>query len=85
MPTPQRIWTTAGEFGVSLSLGTNLDKSFGSASHSASGQIAKVTQFIRAMESTPVGRIGASLLTQQEKTQKLVRSLKEAKEQPAGR
>ena len=64
----------ASEFGVS----------FGSAFRSANGQIAKVTQSIRAMEGTPVGKIGASLLAQREKTQKLVGSLKEAKGQLAG-
>lgn len=36
------------------------------------------------MEGTPVGKIGASLLAQREKTQKLVGSLKEAKGQLAG-
>lgn len=74
----------ASEFGVSFSLGANLDGSFGSAFRSANGQIAKVTQSIRAMEGTPVGKIGASLLAQREKTQKLVGSLKEAKGQLAG-
>lgn len=74
----------ASEFGVSFSLGANLDGSFGSAFRSANGQIAKVTQSIRAMEGTPVGKIGASLLAQREKTQKLVGSLKEAKRQLAG-
>ena len=39
----------ASEFGVSFSLGANLDGSFGSAFRSANGQIAKVTQSIRAM------------------------------------
>ena len=74
----------ASEFGVSFSLGANLDGSFGSAFRSANGQIAKGTQSIRAMEGTPVGKIGASLLAQREKTQKLVGSLKEAKGQLAG-
>ena len=74
----------ASEFGVSFSLGANLDGSFGSAFRSANGQIAKVTQSIRAMEGTPVGKIGASLLAQREKTQQLVGSLKEAKGQLAG-
>uniref|UniRef100_UPI003FEE4FD3 phage tail tape measure protein n=1 Tax=Bilophila wadsworthia TaxID=35833 RepID=UPI003FEE4FD3 len=74
----------ASEFGVSFSLGANLDGSFGSAFRSANGQIAKVKQSIRAMEGTPVGKIGASLLAQREKTQKLVGSLKEAKGQLAG-
>nr|WP_294508669.1 phage tail tape measure protein [uncultured Bilophila sp.] len=74
----------ASEFGVSFSLGANLDGSFGSAFRSANGQIAKVTQSIRAMEGTPVGKIGASLIAQREKTQKLVGSLKEAKGQLAG-
>ena len=74
----------ASGFGVSFSLGANLDGSFGSAFRSANGQIAKVTQSIRAMEGTPVGKIGASLLAQREKTQKLVGSLKEAKGQLAG-
>lgn len=74
----------ASEFGVSFSLGANLDGSFGSAFRSANGQIAKVTQSIRAMEGTPVGKIGASMFAQKEKTKKLVGSLKEAKGQLAG-
>lgn len=35
---PQRIWTMASEFGVSFSLGANLDGSFGSAFRSANGR-----------------------------------------------
>lgn len=74
----------AREFGVSFSLGANLDGSFGSAFRSANGQIANVTNAIREMEKTPVGKIGASMLAQREKSQKLVGSLKEVKGQLAG-
>ena len=74
----------ASEFGVQFALGANLDGSFGATCRSANGQIAKVTQSIRTMEGTPVGKIGASLLAQREKTKKLMGSLKEARGQLAG-
>lgn len=55
----------AREFGVSFALGASLDSSFGSSFKAATGQVRGITQSIRDMEQSPVGRLGASLVNQQ--------------------
>ena len=55
----------AREFGVSFALGASLDSSFGSSFRAATGQVRGITQSIRDMEQSPVGRLGASLINQQ--------------------
>ena len=76
MPTPQRIWTTmAREFGVSFSLGANLDGSFGSSFKAASDRIGAVTQALRDMERSPVGKVGAAMSAQKDKIKAQVAEL----------
>ena len=55
----------AREISVSFALGAKLDGSYGSAFKSATGQVRGITQAIRDMEKSPVGRLGASLVSQQ--------------------
>lgn len=74
----------ANEFGVQFALGANLDGSFGSTFRSANGQIAQMTQSIRKMESTPVGKIGAALLDQRKKTKDAAAELRQARNELAG-
>ena len=47
----------AREFGVSFSLGANLDGSFGSSFKAASDRIGAVTQALRDMERSPIGKV----------------------------
>lgn len=53
------------EIGVSFALGASLDGSFGTSFKAASGHVRGITQAIRDMEQSPVGRLGASLVNQQ--------------------
>ena len=55
----------AREFSVSFALGATLDSSYGSAFKAATGQVRGITQAIRDMEQSPVGRLGSSLVNQQ--------------------
>lgn len=55
----------AREISISFALGASLDGSYGSAFRAATGQVRGITQAIREMEQSPVGRLGSSLLSQQ--------------------
>ena len=73
----------AREFGVSFSLGANLDGSFGSSFKAASDRIGAVTQALRDMERSPVGKVGAAMSAQKDKIKAQVAELKEARRQLA--
>lgn len=73
----------AREFGVSFSLGANLDGSFGSSFKAASDRIGAVTHALRDMERSPVGRVGAAMSAQKDKIKAQVAELKEARRQLA--
>ncbi len=73
----------AREFGVSFSLGANLDGSFGSSFKAASDRIGAVTQALRDMERSPVGKVGAAMSAQKDKIKAQVTELKEARRQLA--
>ena len=84
MPPPQRIWTTmAREFGVSFSLGANLDGRFGSSFKAASDRIGAVPQALRDMARSPIGKVGAAMSAQKDKITAQVAELKEARRQLA--
>ena len=70
----------AREFGVSFSLGANLDGSFGSSFKAASDRIGAVTQALRDMERSPIGKVGAAMSAQKDKIKAQVAELKK----PAG-
>ena len=55
----------ARDISVSFALGATLDGSYGSAFRAATGQVRGITQAIRDMEQSSVGRLGASLVSQQ--------------------
>mgnify|MGYP001368892508 FL=1 len=55
----------ARDISVSFALGATLDGSYGSAFRAATGQVRGITQAIRDMEQSSVGRLGASLTSQQ--------------------
>ena len=57
----------AREIALSFALGARLQSGFTAAFQSASSQAKAVSQAIRDMERTPVGKIGAAMSTQQEK------------------
>ena len=73
----------AREFGVSFSLGANLDGSFGSSFKAASDRIGAVTQALRDMERSPIGKVGAAMSAQKDKIKAQVAELKEARRQLA--
>lgn len=69
----------AREIALSFALGARLQSGFTAAFQSASSQAKAVSQAIRDMERTPVGKIGAAMSTQQEKIRGLSGSLKDAR------
>ena len=69
----------AREIALSFALGARLQSGFNAAFTSASSQAKAVSQAIRDMERTPVGRVGAVMATQQEKIRGLSGSLREAR------
>ena len=69
----------AREIALSFALGARLQSGFTAAFQSASSQAKAVSQAIRDMERTPVGKIGAAKSTQQEKIRGLSGSLKDAR------
>ena len=73
----------AREFGVSFSLGANLDGSFGSSFKVASDRIGAVTQALRDMERSPIGKVGAAMSAPKDKIKAQVAELKEARRQLA--
>lgn len=68
----------AREIAVSFALNANLTGGYKAAFQGAASQARSVTQAIREMEKSPVGKLGASMATQREKIKGLSGSLKEA-------
>ncbi|WP_300908384.1 hypothetical protein, partial [uncultured Desulfovibrio sp.] len=69
----------AREIAVSFALNANLTGGYKAAFQGAASQARGVTQAIREMEKSPVGKLGASMLAQREKIRGLSGSLKEAR------
>ena len=74
----------AREIAVSFALNANLTGGYKAAFQGAASQARSVTQAIREMEKSPVGKLGASMATQREKIKGLSGSLKEARRDLAG-
>ena len=68
----------AREIAISFALNASLTGGYKAAFQGAAGQVRMVTQAIRQMEGTPVGKLGAAMATQREKIKGLSGSLREA-------